>query len=820
MKKSTQLFLFTLLLSSSFLFAQTSSERQQISDSYDLDKLAQLEAQFLAASTAEKQKAMDLAEVNGWEEIIQYPNGGLAYLVGVYDNGKPKYYVTHNREGAITTRANKVHTGGGAGLDLNGENMIVGIWEVGDVRLTHPLLENRVTQMDAPLGISDHATHVSGTILGSATPNGGGTKGMAAQATAHSYTASGDTSEMAGAAANGLLVSNHSYGANIANQALWQLGFYGGDAKGLDEVLHNAPYYLPVFSAGNDRQSGINTGDGGYDYLTDSGTAKNNLVIAAVVEVLNYTGPGSVNMSSFSSWGPTDDGRVKPDISAKGVNMYSSVGTAQYQNYSGTSMSAPNTAGSLILLQQHYNELNGHFMYGSTLKGLAIHTADEAGSDPGPDYRFGWGLLNIERGAEVISNDGDTSVIIEDELVSGEVYTMTVQSDGVSDLVASLTWADVGGNLLPAGTEDDPTPALVHDLDLRVSQDGGATFFPWKLDVTNFSAAATNGDNIVDVVEKTEIAGASGEYIIKVSHKGNLTESSQKFSLIITGIAREEFNVSSHDGVVYTCAESGSATFDIDLGFSDGFSDTIDFSVSGLPSGTTGSFDPASMNAEGTTALTVDGIDGLAMGDYPFLVVAEGTSETINLYLVLSITDDLNIGQVELLSPGNNFQNRPRNLTFTWSEGNVNVQGYDIEIALDEAFTNIVISKNVPEATTTEYLEFLDTFYWWRVRATSDCEDGEFSVVYRFKTTPVAGLDENGIDGLVVYPNPTSDMLNIEAKGTISSVEVMNVLGQTVLSTVSTSNRTQIDISTLNAGNYFVRVTSNDNSSVLQVLKQ
>ena len=99
---------------------------------------------------------------------------------------------------------------------------------------------------------------------------------------------------------------------------LWRLGYYDSNARDIDRIIYNAPYYLPVVAAGNDRQSGVNTADGGYDYLTDKAVAKNNMVVAATFEVLDYQDASDVFMSSFSSWGPTDDGRIKPDISAQG----------------------------------------------------------------------------------------------------------------------------------------------------------------------------------------------------------------------------------------------------------------------------------------------------------------------------------------------------------------------------------------------------------------------------------------------------------------------------------------------------------------------
>ena len=821
MKKNLLLFVIIILSAFGGLHSQTDLQRQEIISNYDLEKLSVLESEMIEEQNRNYQKAYEMADLLGWKKIIQSPNGNLAKLVGVNLNGKPLYITSTNMGGAATTRANKVHTGGDSGLDLNGENMTVGIWEAGVPNASHPLLEGRLNQIDGSTGnFYDHGTHVAGTIIGGQAPNGDLTKGMAPSANINSYDVTLDYSEMIAAAADGLLISNHSYGYSIFGFDIWQLGYYDIPARTVDNITYNAPYYLPITSVGNDQQSGQNPDDAGYDYIVTFKLSKNVISVAAVNEVLNYIGPNSVVMTNFSSWGPTDDGRIKPDISAKGVDMYSSVGNSEYAAFTGTSMSSPNVCGSLILLQQHYNNINEVYMRSSTLRGLALHTADEAGTNPGPDYKFGWGLLNIERAADVISSNGISSTILEEEINTDEVYTYSVQSDGVNDLMVSLTWVDPPGNLLPVGINDNPTPSLINDLDLRVSIDGGATYLPWKLDVANFSASATTGDNLVDNIEKIEIPEASGEYIIQVSHKGvSLYDGLQAFSLIVTGISNDEFTVSSHQGILEACTADGSADFNVDLGFSDGFSDTIDFTVSDLPAGTSGSFSSVSLSAEGTTVLTVDGTGSLTPGDYPFMVTGTGSSETINLYLILRILST-NVSAIGLIFPPDEAVDQPVVIEFIWESGDESVSSYDFELSRYSDFSVVEFSDNVLIPTYLALGVTEGATYYWRVKSNTPCAEGNFSEVYMLTVAGVLGVYEQSIEGLTIYPNPTKNLLNLSAMTPITNVKIVNVLGQVLISKTSNSTISQIDVSVLSTGNYFISVTSENNTKVLQFLKK
>lgn len=492
----------------------------------------------------------------------ELPRGQVIEIVDIQD-GRPIFYATENLNAAISTRTDELWSGGSLGLSLDGSGYDrIGVWDGGKVRTTHQEFNNtgspRVTQSDGSTSLSNHATHVAGTILAGGVSSAA--KGMAFAAEAQSYDWNSDDAEMAAGAAGGMELSNHSYGfihgwywngswiwtgsPSISTEEDYWFGFYSFYTSGWDEIAYDAPYYLIVKSAGNDRND---TGDGsyppdgypdGYDCIGTQGVAKNILTVGAVHDVPSYSGPSSVIMSSFSGWGPADDGRIKPDIVGNGVSLYSSLAGSdtQYGSYSGTSMSAPNVTGTLALLQQYYQQTHGDTsMRSSTLKALAINTADECGSHDGPDYAFGWGLLNAERAAQVIMADtAGNDVIQEIELVNGDTFTQLLESDGSQPITVTVVWTDPEHAGLSASL-DPITSVLIHDLDLRITQ-GGNTYYPYQLDRDNPANAATNaGENNVDNVELVSIPSpTAGIYTIEVDHDGTLT-ASQYFSLIIRG---------------------------------------------------------------------------------------------------------------------------------------------------------------------------------------------------------------------------------------------------------------------------------------------
>ncbi len=262
-------------------------------------------------------------------------------------------------------------------------------------------------------------------------------------------------------------------------------------------------------------------------------------------------------MASFSGWRSTDDGRIKPDIVANGVSLYSPNDVA-YDGYywsSGTSMASPNAAGTLALLQQYYqNTHEGNSMRSATLKALVLHTADEAGDNPGPDYMFGWGLINAQKAAEVIGEDEKRNLIDELSLANGTSYTRTIalKGDSLLPLKVTIVWTDPAGT--PVAPALDPADKmLVNDLGIRIVKDG-TIYYPWKLDRNHPDAAATRGGkNDVDNLEQVLIdTPTAGSYKIIVYHAGTLSDD-QSFSIVLStvGYTGNDFDNDSFSDILW-----------------------------------------------------------------------------------------------------------------------------------------------------------------------------------------------------------------------------------------------------------------------------
>jgi serine protease AprX len=530
--------------------SQTEAEKQDIICTYNPLAVKKLQKSIIENSEKRNERINVFLSQNPQLKRVQTINNKKYQIYDIIDNN-PIYITTNNVNSAISTRTNFLHNGGGLGLNLEGQNMTIGVWDQEQALDSHvEFLDNeispstRVTKPDFLFGdpVNFHATHVAGTLIAKGV--NAAAKGMAPQANLVSYNWDDDAFEVSNEASNNaLLLSNHSYGVPVTSSGLpsWYMGCYNQDASQWDNIAYTFPYYLHVVSAGNDGSSSYVGGLlDGYDKLTGARNSKNNLVVASANNpVIDANGNLiSLSISDFSSQGPSDDGRIKPDIAGDGAGVFSTLdnSNSSYGTLDGTSMSSPNVSGSLLLLQQYYNSLNSQYMKAATLKGLVCHTADDDAINVGPDPFFGWGLLNSKAAAETILNDTNgSSLISELTLANSETYSTTVTSPGTGQLSVTICWTDPAG-ASQSGVLNSTVPALVNDLDLRLKHPNGFLVYqPWKLLTFNIPAGAIKGDNIVDTVENIDLdVPSAGTYTIEVSHKGTLLNP-QDFSLIVTG---------------------------------------------------------------------------------------------------------------------------------------------------------------------------------------------------------------------------------------------------------------------------------------------
>jgi subtilase family protein len=386
---------------------------------------------------------------------------------------------------------------------------------------------------------------------------------------------------------NKIQISNHSYGwvsgwdhsgflpawyGTWGQRESELFGGYDSTARDWDALCYAAPYYLPFKAAGNDRADSVprpgerfeyyteadgwqakeynlNTDpypdawdQGGYDTMPADATAKNTVAVGAI-DISGGDGRdlAEVTMTGFSSWGPTDDGRIKPDLVAHGVDVYSTTAGSDrsYDVYSGTSMATAVASGAAALLPEFYARFSPErAMRSATIKALLIHTADDLGK-PGPDYRYGWGLINAKAAVDHIQTHFDfphAGSIVEDAVdLSTTTRSYAFDWDGGSPIRATVVWTDPPG--LEVEGLDNPTLCLVNDLDLRVVGPEGTVYLPFVLRPSHPDEPATVGDNIRDNVEQVWIEAplAAGQYLLEVTYKGTLVDQAQQYSLLLSG---------------------------------------------------------------------------------------------------------------------------------------------------------------------------------------------------------------------------------------------------------------------------------------------
>lgn len=488
---------------------------------------------------------------------------------------------TDNQDTAEMIHVTELQT---APYGLTGAGVTVSLFEIGESQSSHVEFGGRLTTIPAGCSgpNSQHATHVAGTI-GAAGVNAQA-KGMAPAATIFQLCVRGGgnwlTDKDQQLASRDVVADNNSWGFVLGwdsedGNIVWTGNeeYYGAydliTTAPIDRIA-NERNILFVHSAGNDgsppsfpdafkthlhtdalgdpvttakwciSENGSGTDcpttcNGGcetamhaaltpYDTLGLTASAKN------VIAVGNVSTTGSLVGSS--SRGPAKDGRVKPDVVARGFNVLSSVPTSVYGRLTGTSMAAPAVTGVAALLTEQWRKTFLRDPLPGELKALIIAGTEDAGN-AGPDYAYGFGLVNAKQSADLLIADEGTGQRIRTlTMDQGQQNETTLSLTETRNLRVVLSWPDP--DIAYLGGDDIAAKALVNDLDLRVIGPNGETHHPWVLDRTEPAVAATRGVNSVDNTEMLEIENAApGNYRVIVTGT-SVPDGPQKAHLIAT----------------------------------------------------------------------------------------------------------------------------------------------------------------------------------------------------------------------------------------------------------------------------------------------
>lgn len=525
--------------------------------------------------------------------IVTVPPGGIepladADIVAWIEPARPPYADDNLMNAQPLSNVNVVQgvAPDGTVFNLDGTGVTVGVWESGDtIYDAHLDLTPRVdVEAGQTADNDDHAAHVAGSI-GASGVNVPNAEGMAPNVNITSWDTTNDINEITSAATSTgapgqptpIQISNHSYsldgmgwngaGTNFNNnQDLF--GLYTNDSQAYDSIVHQTGLIM-IKTAGNERGAawdsataipGVVTppvppnpppppGDclqGGLgvdaDCIGPFGSSKNVITVGAMT--------GAAGIANFSSYGPTDDGRIKPDVMAHGwwltslaCNCFddrnrdgiddvpnSNIASRQLP---GTSMSSAVVSGITALVLQDANDHNLP-MTPAGMKALLIQTAQDVQgvgqSNIGPDYATGWGIADAEAAIRLLRQGGLTqgTVYTPDFAVRTRPFSVPA---GTADVRITLAWAD------PPGTVGGQI--LKNDLDLRLISPNGTVFTPWILDPLNPGNAATvNGgnddvNNVEQVLVRNTMPGfMPGIWTARVSAEpDNFLEPPQEFAL-------------------------------------------------------------------------------------------------------------------------------------------------------------------------------------------------------------------------------------------------------------------------------------------------
>lgn len=449
---------------------------------------------------------------------------------------------------------------------LKGQGQIIGIadtgLDTGSLATLHPDLKNRIAGTSAWGRSGDwsdphgHGTHVAGSAVGDGTTSAGKYAGAAPGAKVYfqSILTADFGLNIPNEDVSVLLDEAYQKGARIHSDS-WGASYEGGHAPydswaaQLDTYTWSHRDFTVLFAAGNDGTEGEVTANG-YWTISTPANAKNGITIGATENVRpelpqNYRSmaDNANDLAWFSSKGPTNDGRIKPDLVAPGTWILSTksalasdgefwaVQDVNYAYMGGTSMATPLSAGAAAIVRQYYTEKKNIASPSSALiKATLINGAQDTGWGWGSPEQ-GWGRIDLKNSLypsarTTLFKDEADPIAFNDT----HEYAITVESGDI--FKATLVWNDY-----PA--MPNASYALINDLDLFVeAPDGtwyaGNCFNAAGDDMLTVDDANCYGDavnNVENVYLKAPVAGTYHVYV----NGYDVPSGSQPYALVISG---------------------------------------------------------------------------------------------------------------------------------------------------------------------------------------------------------------------------------------------------------------------------------------------
>jgi len=357
-----------------------------------------------------------------------------------------------------------------------------------------------------------HADHVSGILTGGGNFNPI-TSGNARGADLHVYSSYGNLNNAAADyVTDGIRITSNSLGQGC------NVG-YDADAQDADLLVRSKLSLMSVHSAGNSGNTSCGGVPQGFYTITGGYKAGKNVIAVGNVD-------NSDVLAASSSRGPSEDGRIKPEIVAVGTNVYSTQPDNTYSDLSGTSMACPGVSGVLASLWQAYRETHaGSDPNSALMKALVMNTADDLGN-PGPDFKYGFGRINARRAFRAMNNNQ----YFVDSMSNGDGKDFFINvPPNTRQMKIMLYWNDVEGN-------PGSSVSLVNDLNITVQEPSGNVIEPWVLNnapnVAALNALPVRGsDNINNVEQVTLDSVLSGPCVISV-YGNNIPFGPQKYMLV------------------------------------------------------------------------------------------------------------------------------------------------------------------------------------------------------------------------------------------------------------------------------------------------